>query len=358
MPYPGAMDAITPAIERWKRIVIGDRRWTMLLKLGLVALLAEISGGGGGGFNFPGRTGHWPHSGDTAHALPATQGLVSSTIIAAVLAAVVVGLIVSIVVLYLSCRMKLVQFHIAVTGDRSVAQPWRMYGRQAWRLFWASLVVWLVCLALLAAIALPVLLAAWHRDGGGISPGAIFALVLLILPVVIFVFLFAALSMVVVRDLMVPAIALEDADIPRAWALARSIIESSYKSFAGYVLVKVGIRIVTAIMAGVAIFLCVLVSAIPFGVLAAVIYFTLHNISHIAMLVCFVVGGVIGLLWLVLVVAITQGLLFWVPQCYAVEWVAGRYPPLAGAMVRFAPVPVAPAGFVPPLTPPAPVGPA
>jgi hypothetical protein len=72
------------------------------------------------------------------------------------------------------------------------------------------------------------------------------------------------------------------------------------------------------------------------------------------MIALFSVEGLIGLAWILLMVCVFFGAPVLLFQCYAVEWVAGRYPPLGNWM--YPPPPTAPVVPTPPETPRPPAG--
>jgi hypothetical protein len=337
------MDALNAGLSRWKRLLFADFRLGMLLKLSFVALLAEVSGGGG----FQGNYGNSSKGLDKMHGVPHAMHAAIITIIVGI---VVLSFILGIVIFYLSCRMKFVEFHMAATGDRRVAPSWSWYRQHTWRLFWVTAGIDFAALLILAVSAIPLVIGFIHRGGFSGQPNLslreVIALLLVVVPLLVAYGFALQFALMIVRDLMLPVWALENGTVEYSWQVARSIIERDIKAFVGYTFVKVLMHIAVT-MASVATFVAaVLVSAIPFTAVGLAIYFPLHATAKVLMILLFVCEGLVGFAWLLVMICAVFGGSAWIFQCYAVEWVAGRYGPLAALM--YPPPPPPPAPVLPP----------
>lgn len=324
MQAMNAIDALSPALRRWRELVWENFRVGRLLKLGFVALLAELSSGASFNANFPsgnhGQLGQLP---------PMWRASMITALIAIAIAFFLIG----IVIFYLSCRMKFAEFHIAATGDTRVGPPWSRYGRQTWQLFWLTTGISIAALLVLAVLMIPVFFLVFRHGGGfaQIAPGKIFGLILLLVPLLLIWFLAVSLTLMVVRDMMLPAWALENATIGQAWRWTKAVIESSPKQFAFYTLIKAGLHITVAIAGAMAFFLGILVTAIPCVVVGLGVWLSLRHAGtagHVVMIAFAIAGGLIVLAWILLLYVACFGTALLVLQCYANYWVGSRYKPL------------------------------
>ena len=343
-----AMDALSAAISRWKRLLFTDFRFGRLLKLGFITLLAELSGGGtSGGNNFSGRNSAFDKLPHLSHAFRAEMFLFF--VIGAL-----IFFVIGIVIFYLSCRAKFAEFYIAASGDTRVGPPWRAFGRQTWRLFWTTFVLHLIALFVLASVALPIVLMMKHHGvfAGQISLRQMLAMFLLLLPLFFAWILAVQFAQMIIRDFMLPSWAMQDASVGQSWQIARAVIESDGKAFAGYTLVKVGMHIGIGIASILAFVAAMLVSAIPLVGIGMAIFLPLQHAGtqgKVLMVLLLAALAVLAFAWILLLVCAIIGSAQLIFQCYAVEWFAARYPPLAALMY---PPPPAPPGEIPPPPPP------
>jgi hypothetical protein len=346
-----ATDALNAALPRWKRLLFADFSFGRLLKLGFIALLAEFSGGGASwNYSSPRSSPAWQKLAQLPHAIHA--GLMVFFV-----GLGVIFFVIGIIIFYLSCRAKFAEFHIAATGDTRVAPPWRIYAGQTWRLFWTTLVVHILALLVLAAIAVPMFMAMMHHGAfsGSFSLRQLLGVVLLLLPLFFVWILVVQFVQMIIRDIMLPCWALQDATVAQSWQIARAVIENDPKAFAGYTLMKVVMHIVLSIAAVLAFAAAVLVSGIPFGGVGLAIFLPLHHgaIGAKVVMVALLAGlAVLAAFWVALLVCAIFGTAQFVLQCYAVEWFAGRYPPLAAWMYPPPPAPLPPVDIPPAVNPP------
>jgi hypothetical protein len=276
-----------------------------------------------------------------------------ASMITALVGIAVTFFVIGVVIFYLSCRMKFAEFHIVATGDTRVGPPWSRYGRQTWQLFWLTTGISIAALMALGVLLIPVLFLVFRHGGSfaHVAPGRVLGLILMLVPLFLIWFLLVSLILMVVRDMMLPAWALENATIGQAWRWAKAVIESSPKQFAFYALIKAALHIAVAIAGAMAFFRGILVTAIPCVVIGLGVWLSLRHsgtAGHVVMIAFAIAGGLIVLVWILLLYVACIGAALLVLQCYANYWVGSRYKPL-GDLLEPPPVaPVMPAPEPPP----------
>jgi hypothetical protein len=229
-----ASEAISPAIERTKRYLFEPFDWGMYLKLSAVACITE---GFSANLNLSSHHPSPPPSGGSPilH-LPAE-------IVAAIVAVVLLGLVIGIIVFYLVTRLRFAFFHCLAHKTKLIRPGWTLYKAQAMRLFTASLVIWFCFLAILALLLLPFFFTFFelirNADAGGHFDVGKFLLTLLPLIAIVFVLsLLAYVIDVVMRDFMLPHMALENASFGQAWAAVRPRIGAEKGAFFFYLFLR------------------------------------------------------------------------------------------------------------------------
>jgi hypothetical protein len=337
-----ASEAISPAIERTKRYLFEPFDWGMYLKLSAVACITE-----GFSANLNLHSHHsspLPSGGSPMLHLPAE-------IIAAIIAVALLGLVIGIIVFYLITRLRFAFFHCLAHKTKLIRPAWTLYRAQAMRLFKASLVVWFAFLAILALVLLPFFFTFFelirNADSGGHFDVLKFLLTLLPLIAVVIVLSLLAYGIdVVMRDFMLPHMALENSSFGQAWAAVRPRIGAEKGTFFIYLF----LRAVLPFVAMIGVFI---VAAIPlfivFGALGLAgmgFHAALANgtgviaLFRIAIEIMFgVTGAGLGLL-----VAFSLGgpVATWVRN-YALLFYGGRYAALGEILY---PNPAPPSAFV------------
>jgi len=266
MPISAA-DAISPAIQRTRAFLFRPFRLGTYLKLCLVAVLTEGSSGSG---NF--NSGRWSHR-HTSHLTtpfplhaPAFHGPWLATLAIAALILIVVGLAIA----WLITRLRFAYFHCLIHNTPWIRPGWRLYRDPATRFFWMNIVVGLCFLVLFVLLALPFAAGLWGLvrnvgAGGHPSLGAIFVLLLPLIPLIFLLVLVAVAIDIVLRDFMLPHYALENATAGQAWSAAWARIRVQKGQFFFYAL----LRVILPIVAYIAVFIILIIPAI-IGVLVTV----------------------------------------------------------------------------------------
>lgn len=328
MPAISAAEALSPAIQRTKFFLFRPFRLSTYLKLCLVALLAEGTSAGSFNSSFP-RSGHVP----SHHAqMPSyTPFHFTPVAIAAALAAFALIVVLGFVIFYLITRLRFAWFHCLLRNVREIRPGWHLYRSQAGRFFWLNVVVYFCFLLLLGVLMMPFAagflgLFRNMREGGHPNLGAIFALLLPLIPLLLLIALLAVATELILRDFMLPHYALENATAGQAWSAVWARLRFEKGSFFVYALLRVLLPIAVAI--GIVIVL--LIPGIV-GILAVVaIEVGLHAALGHAFLAIFlqVCVGVVAFVLAMLVFIAAFGPLKTAIREYALIFYGGRYRPL------------------------------
>ena len=274
MQVLSATDAISPAVARTRNLLFRPFEWKTFLKLCIVAIFTE---GLSGNFNF-----NVPHHTQTTHVEASPFPIHWSPALIAAIAAALAGIVIAVILAYVSVRLRFALFECLIHQTRQIGPGWRLYRTQAGRFFLLCIGVGVVFLAVLAAVAIPFVLGFWriYRDsqGGHFPIGAFFALVLPLIPIVLLVMLAGIAIDMILRDFMLPHIALEDASAGQAWAAVRLRIAREKGAFLVYALLRV-------ILPAAAVLGLMIALAIPclivFGGLAVVMGLVHGVLNHV-----------------------------------------------------------------------------
>lgn len=261
-----AVDSVAPAIERTKEFLFRPFKWSTYLKLGLVAILTE-----GLGSNFHSSSPHVDHGGHggmgaTPHFPPFH---ITPQWIAIGVAAGLLAMILSIVIFYLITRLRFAFFHSLTRNVKEIAPGWRLYREQASRFFWLNIVVGICFMVVLVLVAIPFAAGFWrlfqaHQQGVPFDFGLFLGLILPLIPIMILLGVAAFLSELILRDWMLPHIALDDATAGEAWRQVLARIKAEKRQFIVYAI----LRVILPTIASIAV---IFVLAIPGLLLAGTI---------------------------------------------------------------------------------------
>jgi hypothetical protein len=244
---------------------------------------------------------------------------------------------------------------VLATGDTVVAPYWKRSARATWRLCGAELLVDLVLLVVATAILIPLfhfrLLERWAHFGPP-THADVSSILKLMFVVLVFVFCFAVVycfCMVIVRDFMLPAMALEEATIRTAWRRTREIFAVDSRECWRYLIIRIFLIIGCLILA----YLVFIMVAVATALLLIGIYWLLahmtssETILFLMKILEFVVGIGLGLLELMVLIGITGFLL----QGHATLFIGSRYEPLGNLIWPPAPPVASPPVGPGPVTP-------
>jgi hypothetical protein len=262
-----AVDSVVPAIERTKEFLFRPFKWSTYLKLGLVAIITE-----GLGSNFHSSSPHVDHGGGNGqwHGTPHFPPFhITPQWIAIGVAAGLLAMILSIVIFYLITRLRFAFFHSLTRNVKQIAPGWRLYREQASRFFWLNIVVGICFMVVLVLVAIPFAAGFWrlfqaHQQGGPFDFGLFLGLILPLIPIFILLTVAALLSELILRDWMLPHIALDDATAGEAWRQVWARIMAEKREFIVYAI----LRVILPTIASIAV---IFVLAIPGLLLAGTI---------------------------------------------------------------------------------------
>lgn len=321
-----ASQAVSPAIERTKNFLFRPFKLSTYLKLSLVACLTE---GFSSNFNF--NRGHHFSSGTGIGDF--TGFHLSNEVIALIAVGVLIFIAACILIFYLITRLRFAFFHCLIHQTKEIRPGWGLYRAQAMRFFILSLIVGFLCLAVLVMAMAPfvfIFLNVWRnsQNGGHVDW---FYLIPAILAVFVVVFvlalIFAAIDLIM-RDFMLPHIALENASVRTAWDSAYTHIKAEKGSFLFYAF----LRVVLPILAMIGLFIVLFIPLLMvFGLLAiSLVGFTaaVAYATGVTKVLLIALDAIVGLftLCLGLLVAISVGgpIATW-KRNYALLFYGGRY---------------------------------
>jgi hypothetical protein len=321
--------------------------------MGFIGLLGGGVARFSGNLNFRGPIvpPHTPRSGMPEDPFAELQRLMHSIHVADYLHAIMIGLIIavaiSLIFLYLFCRFRFVLFDSVITTQPAVGRGWRLYASQANRYFGFWLVFRLVNLGVIALIiGVPL----WHAYKSGALGGDDSLLVLfklfasIALGAIAAGIVFAIIS-TLMKDFIMPIMALDDLALGDAWSALWRVIASEPRAWAGYLGMKlvltIGAGIALAIASFIVLIPAIVLLGIPVGIFVGLGVFTLKTAGLAVGVAMFAIGGLIAAaggccIYMLLTAPIT---VFF--ASYAFYFFGGRYPKL-GALLWPQPTPVTP----------------
>ena len=341
MPPLSAIDAITPAWQHTRRLLLGPRDPRLFFKIAAVAFFAEMLSGS---FSFS-RPFNAAHGAGSTGAAP----IFTAAILGIIVVAAVIGLVLGLVFFYLSSRLQFTIFHIVLRSDTTVAPVWRRYGLATWRWMGLKLLLFLCAFACLAPVLIPGIFYFIHAFTQQ-SRGDHSDIVGLILVGVCFVALFIlfglalAIASILLRDFGLPSMALEGTSLRETVRRVITLTRAETGPVALYILLRFCLAIAGGFIAELLIAIFAIVVGAPLGGLGFGLWATLHTAGTAAR-TGMIGGWVILALALVAALAVAAislfGYLFTFLQAYAIFFLSGRYP-LMGQLLTEPPAPVVP----------------
>lgn len=323
MPAISAADAISPAIQRTRSFLFRPFRFGTYLKLCLVALLTE--GTTGGSFNSF-RGGHSSRHTTKLASMPHFH--VTPMEIGAAVAMFALVALIGLFIFYLITRLRFAWFHCLVHNIREIRPGWTFYREPAARFFWLNVAVYVGFLLALGVVLMPfaagfVGLFRNLKAGGHPSLGSIFALVLPLIPIFLLFVLAGIAVQILLRDLMLPHFALENATTGDAWHAAWARIRVEKGAFFVYAL----LRVLLPIAGAIGLVLVLIIPAVIFVLLAVAVEVGLHAAFGHALLGIFleVSAGCIAFLIAMLVFIAAFGPVYTAVRYYSLIFYGNRY---------------------------------
>jgi hypothetical protein len=322
-----ATEAIQPAFERTRDLLFRPFQLGPFLKLCTIAVLTE---GFSGNFNFSNHR-HPAHFAATPADLHFSPALAAGFVVLGIAAvALAIGLF------YLAVRLRFALFDCLVHQTRRIAPGWHGYRFQAFRFFLLSIGIGLIFLAVVAVILLPFLLGFLDlyrqtHATGHLPVAAAIALVLPLIPVFLLIMLAAMAVDLILRDFMLPHMALDGASAGEAWAAVQSRIAREAGPFFLYAVLRILLPVAALIAMAVVLALPGLLVFGALGLLFAGVHAAAAGapagIAAVALLCEVMLGALIAAL------ALLAAISFGGPLCialrnYALVFYGGRYPAL------------------------------
>ncbi|SPE22602.1 conserved membrane hypothetical protein [Acidobacteriia bacterium SbA2] len=358
MPITAA-DSITLALEHTKQQLFRPLRIAQWTKLAFVGLLAGELGSNGcnrSNFNLPGHAGTTPHPGVPGSGFPGSLGIDPALLAAlsALLGAVIIGgLAIGIILMYVGSVMRFVLFDSIITKECHIRWSWSRRLGPGWRYFVWKLGYFLLALAGIAVlVGIPVALAfakGWFKEPKEHLPALVSGGIILFLVFLIFLVV-TAVILVLTKDFVVPQMALEDIGAVEGWRRLWPLMQADTGAYAGYVGMKIVLAIVASIAIGVATLILGLFFVVPsvvFGILAVLtgktagLTWNAHTIALAVFIGCILLATFLYLVSLISVPAIV----FF--PAYSMYFFAARYPRLSAALYPATPAAQIPAGATP-----------
>ena len=308
------------------------QRWTRLALVCLV--LGDFAGGGGGSpgnFHIPqpqtrGRNGLFaiPNI-DWDKILPWLPWILAGV---ALMAALVLLWI------YIASVYRFVLFESVLYDRCELKGCWRRWEPSGRSFFYWSLTILFGFLTGFAVLIGTPLLIAW-RAGLFQHPGEHVGTLILggaAMALLLFAFFVAgAVATLFAKDFCVPIMAMEKVGVLAAWRRLLPMLAAGKLAFTGYVLMKIVLSIVSAIIFGIITVISLLVVLVPLGIMALIVFFggkalgLSFDVATISILV--VLCGIIlmGIIYLIAFIS-TPAMVFF--QSYVIHFLGSRYPAL------------------------------
>jgi len=345
------VDSITLAVEHTKQQLFKPFRigqWTRLAFVGLLAGELGSNGCNRSNFQFPHHPGAVPHTG-----FPGFPGIDHALLAALITAVIVAALALGIILMYVGSVMRFILFDSIIARECHIRWGWSRRLGNGWQYFvWKLGYILLTIAATVVLVGFPLAFAfakGWFREPREHLPlivlgGIIFSLVLL------FFFLATAVILVLTKDFVVPQMALENVDAMEGWRRLWPMMKAEKGAYAAYIVMKIVLAFVAAILIGIATVILGLILAIPslgLGILAVLTGKAAGltwNAETITLAV--VVGCILLAIFLYLVSLISVPVIVFFPA-YSIYFFAGRYPRLSAVLYPAPPAPNAPPGAAP-----------
>jgi len=352
-----AIDAIGPAWSHTRRLLWDKRDWRLLLKIGAVAVFAQMGGVNfnGGSFNNLGNAGHtFPNSGNFPH-IAALAAMVSAIVFIAIFA-----LLFSLALFYIGSRLQFTLFEIVLRSDTTVAPIWRRYGAATWRWIGLKILFFLACFAVCAPFLIPLIIAFVHsvsantQNGSLQNPGAFIGSLFAFIGAIFFIALVVGILYSLLYSFGLPSMALESTSMGETMRRVWNLLRAEPLQVLLYLVMRFVLGFAGAICADFILFFGILIACIPFGIVGVLNYFALHNAGTGGLVVMWILYALLGALFVALIIVaaiILMGYLYTFLQAYTLYFLGGRYPLLGQYLAPYWPAshnPVPPPAYQPP----------
>lgn len=325
-----AIDAISPAFTRMRQVLASPFRLGTFLKIALAASFAEV-GAITVSVQLPVQVltqfasvmkrGSMPHG-------------VQMTVLVGSLVVMAIFSVVWLVLGYVFTRLRFVVFDFVAKRTTRVGEAWALYGRQSGRFFGLNLLVLLVLMTGLLALAGPFVIALL-KAAQTQNPAAILPHMLALFVGGVVVSFVVQMVDSVLRDFVLPQMALEDASIEDAVTGSARMMRDHPGEVILYLLLKFAVTLGFSFVLALAVLLAVGVLGVGLGGVGFGIYALLWSLGLVGRAVVItyaVMAGalLLGLYLLGLIAA--SGISGVFRAAYAVYFFGSRYPPLGNLL--------------------------
>jgi hypothetical protein len=329
MPRLSAADAVSPAMERARSMLVPFRLKTWL-KMGFIGWLAgELAGGANMGGRIP--AGHTVpvHSGGGMPGIHMPQQIL--LIIGIVVAFL---LVVGIIFAYLFSRFRFVLFDSVLKRDIMIGRGWQLYGPQAGRYFGFWLLFGLLGFVCVTGIIGIPLMHAWKAGVFQHGFDDLQPIFMLLGSVFLGLFLFGLAFFILstlAKDFLVPLMALDNLSVSDAWVVLKNMGKAEPGAFLGYIGLKFVLYLAAIMLFSIVLVIAALILAIPVAIIAITVFFVAKAAGALAISLGIVGALAIGTLFALLAMVVSA------PFCaffasYSLYFFGGRYPKL-GALL-------------------------
>jgi len=276
---------------------------------------------------------------------------------------VVAGLVFIVGMMYVSSMMRFILFDSVLAKECHIRQGWRKRTEQGWRYFLFQLAFAAVTLGgMVVLVGIPLgigVAAGWLKEPGEhvlpLVVGGIFLFFVLLA-----FFIAIALAHVLIKDFVVPQMALENIGVVDGWKRLWPMLKAEKGGYAGYVGMKILLAIGAGIVIGIASVVLMLFILIPVVLLVVVAVAAGQSAgltwNAFTITIAVVVGCILFFLLMYLIALISVPAIVFFPA-YSIYFFAPRYPALSVALYGPPKEPPQPLPPPPPIMPlPEPIG--
>jgi hypothetical protein len=343
-----AADSIAPAFEHMKQQLFRPFRLGQWTRLALVGLLAGELGGNGLNGRFPAHGGNAGGGG-----FPGPLGIDHALLIALAAAVLIAAFAIGLILMYVGSVMRFVLFDGIVAKEVHIRASWSRRLIAGWRYFvWKLLYVVLTFAGIALLVGVPAAYgyaSGWFREPKAHLPVLILGGIFLFLVMFAFVVL-TAVIMVLTKDFVIPQMALDNVDVFEGWHRLWPMMMAEKGAYAAYIGLKIVLAIVAGIAVGIATLILGLIFVLPTAGLGILAFLTGKSAgltwNAYTITLAIVVGCILLAIFLYLVALLSVPVIVFFPA-YSLYFFAGRYPRLSAVLYPAPPAPVIPPGTVP-----------
>lgn len=337
MPGTSCIDAMSPAFELVKKRLFRPFCFPFWLRICVLGLLTGEVAGGGGGFNF-----NVPFGGTQpshTHDSFINPGMSFLAIIPFLVICAVLGFGLMLLLMYINSRLRFVLFDAVLHGRAEIIDGWRRWKSQGRAYFIFQLQIFLAFIGgvlVLAGGCVGALALAGNLRHPSI--GAILLIVAVVLVLLVYALMLHVIN-VLVKDFVVPQMALENRTVAEGWRTLFSMMCAEKGSFTGYVLFKALLTICGSIMLGIALLIVLIV---PILIVAVVVIVMVKGgaVWSFATIALAVSAAIVFIALITFLFGFLGAPLTVFFPAYSMHYFAWRYGPLYAEL--FPPLPPAP----------------